>query len=146
MHRSLRLGRCRKNLPLSAPSPLKLILFPRDDDAAFLRPREVAERLANSNLSVSVDWDHANAQIQSGLECLEQSGAPSVIVDAHRQQFDNCPYIRVAPANNPDVTYSGMVWFDTAIELQSESGDPTIASKLRSDIGDLLDYDTEIQT
>ena len=43
------------------------------------------------------------------------------------------------------VTYSGMVWFDTAIELESESGDPTIASELRSYIGDLLEYDTEIQ-
>ena len=121
------------------------MFFPRDDNAAFMRPCEVSDRLVNSKLCVSVDWNHANAQIQSGLERLAQSGAPSIIVAAHKQQFDNCPFIRVSHANHPGVAYSGMVWFDTAIELQSQSGDLAIATELRADIGDLLDYDSEIE-
>lgn len=124
---------------------MKLLHYPRCENDLFLQPREVAERLARSKLSVSIDWEHANACIQAGLERLLLSGAASVVIDAHKLQFDNCPYLRVSTPSNPDVVYSGMVWFDAPIELCSDSDDPAIASIVSAEMRRSLDYDFELQ-
>lgn len=124
---------------------MKLLFYPRDDNAGFFRPREIIERLQHSDLLIDVDWDHANAVIQRDLDRLIQNDAPAVIQEAHKRQFDNCPYVRVSLVDAPANQFSGMVWFDTAIVLKANFQNCDNATPLTSTIANLLGYDYEIQ-
>ena len=122
---------------------MKLLFYPSNDDAAFLRPREVANRLRDSHLAVVIDWNQSNAIIQTELESLLNSGAPNLIVDAHKAQFDNCPFVHVNSVEKPSTAFSGMIWFDTVIELNSKSSDRASAKQIGQEIERIIGYNYE---
>ena len=81
-------------------------IYPRDDNDAFLHPKEVASRFACVVPRILIDWRRADDRLQKKLEELIEQGTPDPILAGHRNLLGNTFFFR---AEFPDLSNLAVV-------------------------------------
>ena len=124
-------------------------LFPHTDDARFLSAAEIAMRISCRFPNAKLDWETANAKLQSELEKLEEMGTPLPIIQGHKNLFGKTTSIEVHSSSNETIGVRFCAYPDSAIEIEGIADQTTLdgamaVEDLIREIADCLEYDCEI--
>lgn len=114
-------------------------LFPKTDEAPFHSAKTVASKIEESfGSTATIDWNKANARLDDELSELQESGAPSPMVDGHRNLFGNVTHITIRDAGL-EYELRFFVYPDSPIEIPASQ--ESSSELLIQRICDCLDYD-----